>query len=50
MWGRVYQEVDTFKIRDMHMSGFNIALFPETSIHFTSFHPVGVGTGILVGN
>ena len=27
-----------------------IALFPETSIQFTSLHPVGVGTGILVGN
>ena len=25
-------------------------LFLETSIQFTSLHPVGVGTGILVGN
>ena len=25
------------------------ALFLETSIQFTSLHPVGVGTGVLIG-
>lgn len=55
VWGRVYQEVDSSKypqgyayVRFQTLQA--IALFLETSIQFTSLHPVGVGTGILVGN
>lgn len=52
VWGRVYQEVETSKIMGYAYVRFQtlraIALFPETSIQFTSLYPGGVGTGILV--